>query len=189
ASAADLENLRLSTQAELATDYFQMRVTDTGMDVLQQLIAAFGKSLEIAQNRYNAGVAAKVDVVQAEAQVRSLEAQLIDVRASRAQLENAIALLTGKAASDFSLAKLQADYSPYIPDVPPGVPSTLTQRRPDVAAAERRVAQANAQVGVAQAAYFPSLSLTGSIGSASSSLSRLFNVSNRIWSLGLGLAE
>src|SRR5205085_5936816 len=140
ASAADLENLRLSTQAELATDYFQMRVTDTGMDVLQQLIAAFGKSLEIAQNRYNAGVAAKVDVVQAEAQVRSLEAQLIDVRASRAQLENAIGLLAGKAASTFTVAKV-AGFTPHIPDVPPGVPSTLVERRPDAAAAERRVAQ------------------------------------------------
>jgi len=189
ASAADLENLRLSIQAELATDYFQLRVTETGMDVLQELIGAFRKSLDIAQNRYNAGVAAKVDVVQAQAQVRSVEAQLIDVRASRAQLENAIALLTGKAASDFSLGRLPAGYDPHIPQVPAGIPSTLTQRRPDIAAAERRVAQANAEVGVAQAAYFPSLSLTGSIGSASSSLSKLFNVSNRIWSLGLGLAE
>lgn len=188
ASASDLENLRLSTQAELATNYFQLRVTDTGLDVLQQLAGAFRKSLEIAQNRYNAGVAAKVDVVQAEAQVRSVDAQLIDVRASRAQLENAIGLLAGESASNFSLAK-RAAYDPYIPSVPAGVPSTLAQRRPDIAAAERRVVQANAQIGVAQAAYFPSLSLTGSGGFASSSLSNLFNVSNRVWSLGLGLAE
>jgi len=188
ASASDLENLRLSTQAELATDYFQLRVTDRGLDVLKELAAAFRKSLEIAQNRYNAGVAAKVDVVQAEAQVRSVDAQLIDVRASRAQLENAIGLLAGEAASNFSLAPLAA-YEPHVPVVPAGLPSTLTQRRPDIAAAERRVVQANAQIGVAEAAYFPSLSLTGSIGSASSSLSNLFNVSNRVWSLGLGLAE
>jgi len=188
ASAADLENLRLSIQAELATNYFQLRVTDTAMDVLQELIVAFRKSLEIAQNRYKAGVAAKVDVVQAEAQVRSMEAQLIDARASRAQLENAIGLLAGKVASSFSLAKRPA-YDPYMPEVPPGIPSTLAQRRPDVAAAERRVAQANAQVGVAQAAYFPSLSLSGSTGFASTSLSNLFSVSNRVWSLGLGLAE
>jgi NodT family efflux transporter outer membrane factor (OMF) lipoprotein len=188
ASAADLENLRLSIQAELATSYFQLRVTDTAMDVLQQLIVAFRRSLDIAHNRYNAGVAAKVDVVQAEAQVRSMEAQLIDTRASRAQLENAIGLLAGRPASSFSLAKLP-QYDPHMPDVPPGLPSTLTQRRPDIAAAERRVAQANAEVGVAQAAYFPSLSLTGSTGFASSSLSNLFSVSNRVWSLGLGLAE
>jgi NodT family efflux transporter outer membrane factor (OMF) lipoprotein len=188
ASAADLENLRLSIQAELATNYFQLRVTDTAMDVLQALIVAFRKSLEIAENRYKAGVAARVDVVQAEAQVRSMEAQLIDARASRAQLENAIGLLAGKPASTFSLAKL-AHYDPYIPNVPVGVPSTLAQRRPDIAAAERRVAQANAQIGVAQAAYFPSVSLNGSAGFASSSLSNLFSVSNRVWSLGLGLAE
>ncbi len=188
ASAADLENLRMSIQAELATNYFQLRVTDTAMDVLQALIVAFRRSLEIAENRYKAGVAAKVDVVQAEAQVRSMEAQLIDTRASRAQLENAIGLLAGKPASTFSLAKLP-QYDPYIPNVPAGVPSTLAQRRPDIAAAERRVVQANAQIGVAQAAYFPSLSLNGSAGFASSSLSNLFSVSNRVWSLGLGLAE
>jgi len=187
ASAADLENLRLSLQAELATNYFQLRVTDTGIDVLEDLIQAFRKSLDIARNRYAAGVAAKVDVVQAEAQVRSIEATAIDVRATRATLENAIAVLAGKPPSDFRIAK--APFKAHIPDIPAGVPSTLLERRPDVAAAERRVAQANAQVGVAQAAWFPSLSLTGSGGFAGSSLSNLFSVSNRVWSLGLGLAE
>ena len=187
ASAADLENVRLSLQAELATNYFQMRVTDTQIDLLEDTIRAFRRSLEIAQNRYNAGVSAKVDVVQAQAQVRSVEAQAIDLRATRAQLENAIAVLVGRPASDFSLGK--RPFQVHIPQVPAGVPSKLLERRPDVAAAERRVAQANAGIGVAQAAYFPSLTLTGSGGFASNALSNLFNVSNRVWSLGLGLAD
>ena len=187
ASAADLENLRLSLQAELATNYFQLRVTDTAIDVLEELTQAFRRSFEIARNRYAAGVAAKVDVVQAEAQVRSMEAQAIDLRASRAVLENAIAVLAGKPPSEFNVAK--APFQAHIPEIPAGVPSTLLERRPDIAAAERRVAQANAQVGVAQAAYFPSLSLTGSAGFAGSSLANLFSVSNRVWSLGVGLAE
>jgi NodT family efflux transporter outer membrane factor (OMF) lipoprotein len=187
ASAADLENVRLSLQAELATNYFQLRVTDTTIDVLEELTTAFRRSLDIARNRYAAGVAAKVDVVQAEAQVRSMEAQAIDLRATRAALENAIAVLAGKPPSEFKVAR--APFQAHIPEIPAGVPSTLLERRPDVAAAERRVAQANAQVGVAKAAYFPSLSLTGSGGFAGSSLANLFSISNRVWSLGLGLAE
>ena len=187
ASAADLENVRLSLQAELATDYFQMRVTDTQIDLMEDTIRAFQKSLEIARNRYNAGVAAKVDVVLAQAQVRSVEAQAIDLRATRAQLENAIAVLAGRPASEFSLGKQR--FQVQIPQVPAGVPSTLLQRRPDVAGSERRVAQANAEIGVAQAAYFPSLALSGSGGFASNTLSNLFSISNRVWSLGLGLAD
>lgn len=186
ASAADLENARLSLQAELATDYFQLRVADASQDLLQDTIKAFQRSLEVTQNRYKAGVAARVDVVQAETQLYSTQASSIDLRVSRAALEHAIAVLVGKPPASFSIAPRA--FKAHIPDVPPGVPSTLLQRRPDVAAAERRMAQANARIGVAEAAYFPALSLTGSGGFASNTLSNLFSAPNRFWSLGAGLA-
>jgi NodT family efflux transporter outer membrane factor (OMF) lipoprotein len=187
ASAADLENVRLSLQAELATDYFQLRVTDVQSELLDDTVKAFQTSLDIANNRYRAGVAAKVDVVQAESQVRSVQAQAIDLRATRAQLEHAIAVLIGKPPSAFTLepAKLQA----RIPEIPPGLPSTLLERRPDIAAAERRTAAANARIGAAQAAYFPALTLSGNGGFASSALSPLFSAPSRVWSLGAGLAD
>jgi NodT family efflux transporter outer membrane factor (OMF) lipoprotein len=185
ASAADLENARLSLQAQLATAYFQLRVADAGAALLDELVKSFEASLKIAQNRYTVGVAAKVDVVQAEGQLRSTEASVIDLRATRAQLEHAIAVLTGKPPAAFSIAPVKFNLS--LPEVPPGMPSQLLERRPDVAAAERRMAQANARVGVAQAAYFPTLSLTGSGGFASSAVSTLFDVSSRSWALGAGL--
>ena len=186
ASAADLENARLSIQAELATNYFQLRVTDAAQDLLQDTITGFQRSLEVTRNRYNAGVAARVDVVQAETQLYSTQASSIDLRVSRAALEHAIAVLVGKPPASFSIEP--RSFKAHIPDLPPGVPSTLLQRRPDVAAAERRMAQANARIGVAEAAYFPSLSLTGAGGFASSALSNLFSAPNRFWSVGAGLA-
>jgi NodT family efflux transporter outer membrane factor (OMF) lipoprotein len=186
ASAADLEAAKLSLQAELATNYFQLRVTDTQRDLLDDTVAAFQKSYAMTQNRYRAGVAARVEVVQAEAQLLSTQAQAIDLKATRAQLEHAIAVLVGKPPAAFELAPAQ--FHVRIPEVPPGIPSTLLERRPDIAAAERRMAQANAQIGVAQAAYFPSLSLTGSGGFASNALSTLFSAPSRFWSVGLGLA-
>jgi NodT family efflux transporter outer membrane factor (OMF) lipoprotein len=140
----------------------------------------------VTQNRYRAGVVGKVDTVQSEAQLRSNEAQALDLHATRAQLEHAVAVLVGKPPALFSLAA--SDIQVQIPAIPPGVPSTLLERRPDVAASERRVAAANAQIGVAQAAYFPSLSLSGSGGFASSALSTLISAPSRVWSLGLGLA-
>ena len=186
ASAADVENARLSLQAELAVNYFQLRVTDVQRVLLEDSVKAFQTSLNIARNRYNAGVAAKVDVVQAESQVRSIEAQAIDLRASRAQLEHAIAVLVGKPPAAFTLEPkpLQA----AIPAVPAGLPSRLLERRPDIAAAERRMAAANARIGVAQAAYFPALTLSGSAGFASTALSSLISAPSRVWSLGAGLA-
>jgi len=187
ASGADVENARLSLQAELATDYFQLRVTDAQIDLYTDTVKAFQTSLDIANNRYRAGVAAKVDVVQAESQLRSVQAQAIDLKAARAQLEHAIAILVGKPPSDFSLAP--AKFTARIPEIPPGVPSTLLERRPDIAAAERRVAAANANVGVAEAAYFPALTLNGSLGFAGGSLAHLVSAPNRVWSLGLGLAD
>jgi len=186
ASAADLEAVRLSLQSELAINYFQLRVTDVQRRLLEDSVKAFGRSLQVTQNRYKAGVAARVDVVQAETQLKSTEAQAVDLKVTRAQLEHAIAVLVGKAPSAFSLepAKLEA----RMPDIPPGVPSTLLERRPDVAAAERRVAAANARIGAAQAAYFPALNLTGGAGFASGALSTLVSAPSRIWSLGLGAA-
>jgi NodT family efflux transporter outer membrane factor (OMF) lipoprotein len=186
ASAADLENARLSLQAQLATAYFQLRVTDAAQSLLNETIQAFQRSLEVTQNRYKAGVAARVDVVQAETQVLGAQADAIDLRVSRAQLEHAIAVLTGKAPANFDLPP--EAFKAHIPEVPAGVPSTLLERRPDIAAAERRMAAANERIGVAQAAYYPNLSLTGSAGFSSNSLSNLFSAPSRFWSLGADLA-
>jgi NodT family efflux transporter outer membrane factor (OMF) lipoprotein len=189
ASAADVEAARLSLQAELATNYIQLRVTDAQAQLLEGSLKAFQTSFDIAQNRYRAGVAAKADVIQAEAQLKSIQAQVVDLRATRAQLEHAIAVLVGKAPASFDLQEHQAQLDIKLPDVPPGVPSTLLERRPDIAAAERRMAAANANIGVAQAAYYPSLSLTASGGFAGASLGNLISAPNRVWSLGLGVAE
>jgi NodT family efflux transporter outer membrane factor (OMF) lipoprotein len=178
--------VRLALRAELATNYFQLRVVDVQRELLEDTVKAFEASFRIAQNRYEAGVAARVDVVQAESQLKSVQAQAIDLKATRAQLEHAIAVLVGRQPAAFSVEPVK--FQVRIPEIPPGLPSTLLQRRPDVAAAERRVAAANARIGVAQAAYFPSLSLTGSGGFASSALATLFSAPSRVWSLGLGLA-
>ena len=186
ASEADLEAVRLSLQAELATNYFQLRVADATRDLLEDAVAGFERNHQIAQNRYRAGVAARSDVAQAETQLLSTRAQAIDVRASRAQLENAIAVLIGKSPAAFTL-----DPTPlhlHLPPIPPGVPSELLERRPDIAAAERRTAAANARIGVAQAAYFPALTLSGSGGLASGNLGDLFSTPSLVWSLGVALA-
>src|SRR5258708_27417011 len=148
ASAADLEAARLSVQAELATDYFQLRVTDTQIDLLDETVKAFEASYKVTQNRYRSGVAAKVDVVQAEQQLLSTQASAIDLRATRAALEHAIAILTGKPPASFALEP--AKFRAHLPEVPPGLPSTVLERRPDVAGAERRIAAANARIGAAQ---------------------------------------
>ena len=186
ASAADLENARLSLQAQLATAYFQLRVTDAAQSLLADTIKAFQRSLEVTQNRYRAGVAARVDVVQAETQVLGAQADAIDLRVTRAQLEHAIAVLTGRAPANFDLPP--EPFTAHIPEVPAGLPSTLLERRPDIAAAERRMAAANERIGIAQAAYFPNLSLTGSAGFSSNSLSNLFSAPSRFWSIGADLA-
>ena len=186
ASAADLEAARLSLQAELATNYFQLRVLDVGRDLLAGTVKAFESSYKVTQNRYNAGVAAKVDVVTAESQLLSTQAQALDLESTRATLEHAIAVLIGAPPAHLSIER--AKFEPRIPDIPPGVPTTLLERRPDIAAAERRMAAANARIGVAQAAYFPALSLTGSAGFASSSLSSLISAPSGFWSIGAGLA-
>ncbi len=186
ASRADVESAKLSLQAQLATAYFQLRVADTQRTLLDDSVKAFESSYRIARNRYDAGVAARVDVVQAEAQLKSVQAQAVDLRLTRAQLEHAIAVLVGKAPANFTLS--QEPLRVRIPAIPAGLPSELLERRPDIAAAERRVAAANAQIGVAQTAWFPALVLSGSEGRASSTLSTLLDASSRVWSLGAVLA-
>jgi len=187
ASAADLAAAGLSAQAELASDYFQLRILDAQKQLLEDTVAAFQKSLDLTKNRYDAGVAAKVDLVQAETQLKSTQAQAIDTGVQRAQLEHAIAVLIGKAPAEFSIAA--APLAAAMPRVPTGLPSELLERRPDVAAAERRVAAANAQIGVAKAAYSPSLTLSASYGSRSADASQWFTVPSRFWSIGPALAQ
>jgi NodT family efflux transporter outer membrane factor (OMF) lipoprotein len=186
ASAADLAAARLSLQAELAINYFALRVADAQRVLLESTLKAFQSSYDVTQNRYRAGVVGKVDVVQAEVQLRNIDVQVIDLRAARAQLEHAIAVLIGKPPALFALESSNLQFR--IPDIPPGIPSTLLERRPDIASAERRMAAANARIGVAQAAYFPTLSLSGSGGFASDALSSLFSAPSRVWALGVGLA-
>ena len=187
ASAADLEVARLLAQAELALNYFQLRVLDAQQQLLDDSVAAFQKSLDVTRNRYNAGVAGKVDVVQGETQLKSTQAQAIDIGVQRAQLEHAIAILIGKPPAEFSLARIALDVA--IPSVPLALPSEVLERRPDIAAAERRVAAANAQVGVAQAAFFPALTLSASGGFQSSTLAQLLTLPSRFWAIGPALAQ
>jgi NodT family efflux transporter outer membrane factor (OMF) lipoprotein len=187
ASAADLDAARLSAQAELALDYFQLRITDEETRLYDANVAALEKSLKITQNQYKVGVAAQSDVAQAQTQLKSTQAAAIDLAIQRGQLEHAIAVLIGKAASDYSLPPTPLVVK--IPDIPLDQPSDLLERRPDIAASERLVAAANANIGVAKAAYFPSLSLSGALGFENTSLNHLFSLSNRFWSVGPSLAE
>ena len=187
ATASDVENTRLSMQAELVTDYFQLRAADATITLLEDTVKAFQTSYDMTQNRYRAGVAAKADVVQAEAQLKSTQAQALDQRGQRAQLEHAIAVLAGHAPSSFAIAP--ANVATHIPAIPPGLPSTLLERRPDIAAAERRMAEANAKIGAAEAAYFPTLNLNANGGFAAAMIQNLFNTPNRFWSIGATAAE
>ena len=186
ATAADLESVRLLVQSELVINYLQLRVLDTQKKLLDETAVAFAKSLELTQNRYKAGLAGRVDVAQAEAQLKSTQAQSIDTGVQRAQLEHAIAVLLGASPAEFTLPP--APIKAAVPAIPTGLPSELLERRPDIAAAERRVAAANAQIGVAKAAFYPSLTLSGSAGFQSSSFARWLTVPSRVWSLGPELA-
>jgi NodT family efflux transporter outer membrane factor (OMF) lipoprotein len=187
ASAADFESARLSVQSELVINYLQLRVLDTQKKLLDETAEAFAKSLQLTQNRYKAGLAGRVDVAQAEAQLKSTQAQSIDTGVQRAQLEHAIAALLGVAPAEFGLPP--ALVKAAVPAIPAGLPSELLERRPDIAAAERRVAAANAQIGVAKAAFYPSLTLSGSAGLQSTSWSRWLSAPSRVWSLGPDLAQ
>jgi NodT family efflux transporter outer membrane factor (OMF) lipoprotein len=186
ASQDDLAAARLSTQATLAQTYFALRASEAQAALLEGTIAAYQRSLELTQNRYTAGVASAADVAQAQTQLKSAQAQLIDANAGRAQLEHAIAVLLGKAPAAFSLARTAR--LPEVPAVPLQLPSTLLERRPDIAAAERRVAAANAQIGVARAAFFPALTLSAGLGFRNDTLAGLISSPNLFWSLGPALA-
>ena len=187
ASAADLEALRLSIQAELAQNYFQLRALDTQKQLFDETVAAYQRSLILTQNQYAAGIVAKVDVIQAQTQLKTTQAQALDIGVQRAVLEHAISLLIGKPASSYSLSAAPLTASP--PPIPVGIPSSLLERRPDIAAAERRMAAANAQIGVAEAAYYPSLTLAATAGFQSSSFSNWLTAPSRFWSLGPALAQ
>lgn len=186
ASAAALAGARLSAQVQLATTYFELRGQDQLQNILDDIVAAQEASLKITQNRYRVGVAAKADVVTAQAQLLSSQAQQINAGIQRGVLEHAIAVLIGQQPANFSQAKVAMRSD--VPTVPVGLPSALLERRPDIAEAERRVAAANAQIGVEMAAFFPSLTLNGSIDYQGDRLSKLIRTSNRVWSFGPELA-
>ncbi|MEP7057774.1 MAG: efflux transporter outer membrane subunit [Caldimonas sp.] len=187
ASEADLAGARLSAQAALATDYFSLREADAEIALLQTTVEGYQRSLQITQNRYAAGVIAKTDVLQAQTQLANTRADLAALQGQRARLEHAIAVLIGKPPADFALAP--ADWHDSVPAIPLGVPSLLLQRRPDIAAAERAVAAANAQIGIQRSAYFPSVALSGSLGSAGTRVADLFGASGTLWSLGVSVAQ
>jgi NodT family efflux transporter outer membrane factor (OMF) lipoprotein len=186
ASAADLVNARLSVQAELAQSYFQLRALDSQKQLLEATVAAYARTLELTRNRYTVGVVARADVAQAETQLQSTRAQALDLGVPRVQLEHAIAVLLGKPAASFSLAS--APLAAVPPRVPAGLPAELLERRPDIAAAERRVAAANAQIGVARAAFFPAATLGASFGFQASAAEHWFTLPSRFWSVGPALA-
>ncbi|VVE88442.1 efflux transporter outer membrane subunit [Pandoraea bronchicola] len=186
ASAAELANARLSAQALLAQNYFDLRVTDAQRALLERTVAAYEQTLKLTQNQYAVGVAQRSDVIQAQTQLQSAQASAIDIEVTRAQLEHAIALLVGKAPAAFALtvAPLRA----ALPPVPVSLPSKLLERRPDIASAERSVAAANAKIGVAKAAFFPTLSLSATGGFQSSSFANWLTLPSRFWSVGPALA-
>lgn len=182
ASAGDVENVSLSLHAELAVDYFQVRTLDAEEQLLRDTVDAYQKALELTQNRYAGGVASGVDVAQAQTILETTRAQMIDLQVARAQFEHAAAVLLGEPASTFSIAFAPWNAPP--PVIPAGVPSDLMERRPDIAAAERRVAAANAQIGVARSGYFPILNLSGAGGFESSTITNLITGPSGFLSVG-----
>ena len=188
ASEADLAAATLSAQATFVTDYLSVREADAEITTLQTTIDGFQRSLTITQNRYNAAIAQKSDVLQAQTQLANAQADLASLKQQRAQLFHAMAVLAGQVPASFTLPP--GDWNATtVPAIPVGVPSDLLQRRPDIAAAERHVAAANANIGVARAAYFPSLTLSANGSQGSTRLGDLFNASSFAWSLGVSLAE
>jgi NodT family efflux transporter outer membrane factor (OMF) lipoprotein len=182
ANAATLQALKLSTQAALAQNYFQLRALDAQIKLLNDTVTAYQNTLNIIQNRYAAGVVAKADVVQAQTQLESTRAQALNLGIQRAQLEHAIALLIGKPPAQLTVAS--APLNAAVPTVPLVLPSQLLERRPDIAAAERLTAAANAQIGVARAAYYPRLNLAVTDGTQSNDVANLFSTAANYWALG-----
>ena len=187
ASAADLASIRLSAQTALAQDYFQLCALDAQKKLFTATVSAYQRFLDLTKNRYAGGVASKADVLQADTQLKTTQAQAIALGVQRAQLEHAIAMLIGKSASVFSIPETPLSLTP--PTIPVSVPSVLLERRPDIAAAERLAAAANAQIGVAEAAYYPNISLTATGGFEGSQLSNWLTWPNRLWSIGTAAAE
>src|SRR5215467_14610480 len=187
ASAADVATARLSAQTELAQDYFQLRALDAQKRLLDENVVDFQKSLELTQNQYAAGIVSRADVLQAQTQLQSTQAQAIDVEVQRAQFEHAIAVLIGQPPAEITVAAMALSGEP--PAIPVGLPSELLERRPDIASAERLVAAANAQIGVAVAAYFPTVTLSSVGGFDTTSFSKLFSLPSRFWAVGPAVTQ
>jgi NodT family efflux transporter outer membrane factor (OMF) lipoprotein len=187
ASAALLENARLSYQAELAQDYFELRGADGEKELLETTVKSYQDYLKLTQDRFNSGVASGSDVAQAQTQLETARAQLIDYDVGRAQYEHAIAVLTGKPPAELSITRAPIKITP--PPVPVEVPSALLERRPDIAASERQMAAANEQIGIAKAAYYPTLTISGSAGVESSQFLKWISWPSRFWSVGPQMAE
>jgi len=187
ADFATLENIRLSMQAEVATDYFELRGLDQERQLLDRTVVAYRKALDLTNNRHDQGIASGLDVAQAETQLDTTEAQSTDVEVQRSMLEHAIAVLVGKPPTELTIPRAPIAVSP--PEVPIALPSELLERRPDVASAERQMAAANAEIGVAKAAYYPTVSLSAAAGLESASLLNLFTWPSRFWSIGPSLVE
>lgn len=188
ADAAQLAAARLSAQATLAQDYFQLRVNDAQHKLLEDTVAAYTAQLRITRNKYDAGNAARSDMAQAQATLENARSQMVALGVARAQLEHAIAVLIGQPPAAFALSPTPAPLALQVPVVPAGVPSTLLERNPTVAQAERQMAAANAQIGVAVAGYFPSLTLTGNYGFSSALLDTLLHASSVTWAFGPQIA-
>lgn len=185
---ADLAAARLAAQGELAANYFGLREADVARGILAETIEGYQRALQITRNRYEAGVVARTDVLQAETQLANSRADMLGLERTRATFEHAVAVLVGKAPSNFSIPA-DPKWTARVAAVPPVVPSTLLQRRPDIAAAERRMAQANADIGIARSGYFPSFGLSGSVGQSAARIGDLFSTSALVWSLGASLAQ
>ncbi len=186
ASLGDLAAMQLSLQSELVQNYLQLRVIDEQKRLLEATVDAYQRSLTLTQNQYRAGISGRDAVAQAQTQLKSTQADLIDLMWQRAQFENAIAVLMGQAPADFNLAASTS--IPALPAIPVGLPSQLLERRPDIAAAERSVMAANANIGIAKAAYYPDLTLSLSGGYSSSTFANWISLPNRFWSVGPQLA-
>jgi NodT family efflux transporter outer membrane factor (OMF) lipoprotein len=187
ATAADYETAKLSLEADLALDYFELRAADGQKQLLDDTVKAYTDNLQLTVNRFKGGVAPRADVAQAQTQLDTTRVQDTDVTIQRAQFEHAIAILNGKPPAEFSLAPAPLNYQP--PSIPIGLPSELLQRRPDIAAAERRVAEANQQIGIARAAYFPTVTLGGTAGFSGAQGSNWFTWPSGFWAVGPALAE
>jgi len=187
ATAGDLETARLSIQAELAFDYFELRSADAQQRLLNDTVKAFDEALQLTIRRFEGGAAPKSDVAQAQTQLETTQVQATDIAVQRAAFEHAIATLIGKPPADFSLPPAPLDLEP--PDIPTGLPSELLERRPDIAAAERRVAEANEQIGIAKAAYFPTVTLNALLGFESSSIRNFGGWQSFLWAVGSSVAQ